>query len=292
MLVPIGPNFVDWSGDEIVTSVDDLEDVIRWQIFVRKNIDGAEPMLGVYFYIENEEKEVWSSVVSSKIKLISSTGEALVHYIVPYLYSNERNNFGADEVIPWKDLLDPANNYVQNGAIKLDMEMNFQRESKSELICKVRKSCDEGCVTKIALKVLNASSLNIAQSEIFTMRSSKWKLSMYKHQRGTLGMHLFLVEMKEEKETMAHEVTMTAKIKSSKPNVEAVVKSKSAIMGHDGTLDLADIISWDELFNLRNGFFKNIECDMFEIAIKIECSKAEHVPFPIKCEPMDEVDGK
>lgn len=245
--------------------------IVPWEIKVGKNTFRAEPTLGVYLNCKQTTTWDWSYVASIGIRLLSyNVDQNNPEYPPdPYVFTQTNYDFGAPDLISWNDLIDAKNNYVQNGAIDLRIQIKFGDESRSFLIWeKYDRNCVDGCLTTIPLKIHEIDTLMAVRSPEFEMQGVQWNLAVYKSVNDKIGIHLD--QKPDETQDVTCETTLIAKIKSTIAKVKAVEKCKSEDVGPDDILDLAEIISWVDLFTPENGFIEN---NTLSIEVKIICMK-------------------
>lgn len=150
---------------------------IPWKVFVCKEIDKKES-LGIYLYCtKDDESSNWSYVANSTFKLFNEDIETIVRFVEPFVFNNAAKSFGVSSLIEWDILFDVDDGFVKNDTINLEIQIEVadpNEVNKTKLICtNIEKSCNDGCLAKMRLKVENIENFN---SPFITIRFAKYPL--------------------------------------------------------------------------------------------------------------------
>lgn len=232
---------------------------IPWAVEVcKKKDDGGNESLAVYLYCGKKGRPSYAYAAHALFTLRPfGEGPSAIDYCDPTIFDNSGIGYGADSLISWRDLFDAEKGYVKNDTIKLDIQIEVadpKNAEKSNLICAiVEKCCEEGCSAKFRLTVTKIDNLVAVRTNVLSLRKIGWFLTVYKNRMGRLGIRL--QNLRSAKNCSCN-ARMSIRLMSSNgaQNIERV---KIANMKRFGDLDVANIVSWDELLNPENGYAAN-----------------------------------
>lgn len=267
---------------------------IPWEVFLCKNEIDEQPWLGFYLHCAKEdETQDWSLWGSASFKLLSfSNFVKPVEYGTPALIFDDSGiAYGKSRFIQWNDLFDKAKNYVQNGAINLEVKVKAENPndpSKSQLkIEPIGKHCDNDDSANFRLTVTNIANLMAVKSPSFKLHGLSWCLQIMKNEESELSVVLLL---QEDSVAVSCQITMSIKLKSSKKDVHAIEKCDTKRYNPTMDLNVVKVVSWDELMKPENGFFNN---DSITVKLKLSTGGPEgDLANSMETDPKTEVNPK
>lgn len=280
---------IDTVANLVISPISKLDEIessefyihnIPWQIRVKKHT--VKNSLAVYFCcseIDDNDEDSLNRTAPARItiKLIPFDGEkkAFEFDVSPRVFSPSDNFwYGEPEFIQWGDLMRDENKYVRNDTIQLEIRITVEDPNslnKSILKCEsIGKSCGRGSSATYRLTVTNVEKLMAVRSQQFIVRGLSWTLSLYKHQKSTLGIRWTY----ESSEDISYKIKMSIKLLSSTNGVDPIEKCVTDQLepGEDGDLEKPDIISWDELLKPENGYVNN---DSITLEVELKVNKLD-----------------
>lgn len=226
---------------------------IPWKIEVKK----SKLWLSVYLHCAKENSTNWSHLASATFKLVPLSGNkgGIEHNTNPYVFDDRDDGFGVSTFITWDQLLKPANHYVKDDILTLDITIvvvdpNYKNPSKV-ILETIEESCVESCFSKYKMTVDNISKLMAAESPKFRVRSSSWRFVVSKGDSG----FCIILHNKSTSLNFSCDVRMSVKHISSKKYLNRTI-SMAKLFKKGATLQIHSI-TFEDLMKPENGYVNN-----------------------------------
>lgn len=245
--------------NEVYSPIQVVQD-IPWKIKVFKSIQGSNQSLGVYLYCAKTDTSlIWSTAASAKFKLLSFESSNFIEGITePYAFNFTESSVGFPSFVGWTELINPTNHFVRDDCIQLDVDIEAadpHEINQSILISGlIGRSCTNDCLVTFEISVLNVSKLMAVRSAQFVLRGLLWDFSVYKDHSRQLGVRL---GSRMTSDHITCNVRMTTKLITMNQHDLPVEKVETKVVRRLQFLQTDQLIAWDELFNVRNGFVEN-----------------------------------
>lgn len=147
---------------------------------------------------------------------------------------------------------------MKNDTIGLDIRIKVADPNaidQSNLICEnIAMSCGDGCLAKFRLTVENIRQLMAARSLEFNLRNIPWYFEVFKSSSKNFGIRL---HFECTLPNVSCCVRMTAKLISLRDAEESIERTEIGFIDSTETLDIDDLISWEQLTGPQNEFIEN-----------------------------------
>lgn len=259
---------------------------IPWRISVRKTVE-TEEWLGIFLHCDAKEKPLtWTVAAGYTIKLFSF-GDKRTTFEKMYTFVFDCNGFGHGypRFIEWKKLFDIKNNYIKDGMITLNVNIEVvdpNDEYASKILPDINKCCDECNHITLQATVTNINNLIAVSTSLFVLQNMHWRLVVTKKE------HLWIYFMLSNKSSNSvYNVKLDFKMKNS---IEGRKDFEQSWNGHVKYLLSNPTIKWCDLMKTEIGYVENNSIT-FEVKIKVDKpreidsnAKKRHAENPLEVE--------
>lgn len=242
---------------------------IPWSVRVDKYGHGATKSLVVSLFRSNRNHQTTSHLTAAafaKIKLVSfiSHVPSIERFVRPYVYDRSNVRGFGIELINWNTLFSPHCQFVQNDAIKLEVEITaeniFDAYRCTPVFRCIDKSCDSCCLGTYEMAVKNISKLMAVRSSEFVMRGNTYNLDVYRH-HAYLGVQL--CPNQRLNHSASHNVVMSIELTSTNGTTTQAQLTAAA--------NAVNLISWNDLFDRAKRFVIN---DTIKLKLKANVNES------------------
>lgn len=99
---------------------------IGWQIIAGFNDGRGGKHLSVYIKVAHESNKEWSCLASFQVDLVSQNGGPPLSRKCTVLFTKSNNTCGWPEFVSWYKVIDPANGWIKDGTIALEVKMDVE----------------------------------------------------------------------------------------------------------------------------------------------------------------------
>lgn len=230
---------------------------ISWKVLIEKTTQHKENYIGISLSCRKFSDSIhWSHAAKATFRLhpFDEDLNELKMQLAPYLFNNWNNVQCSETFIKLSDLFDEKNKYVKDGAIKLEIIIEFpvpNEMNKSQMILKnIDKCCGRSSHTKFQLTVGNIDKLMADRTDSFRFCSFPYSFMVSKYHG-----QLYITLEPGESLLKTCETTMALELISSNGN--SIEKIQTKRVKNRKNLICEKIVSWDELFKIENGFVEN-----------------------------------
>lgn len=223
---------------------------LLWQFKIVKTRSDDTDLLSVYLQCTKERDiaSEWSCAALGYFKLVTlnNSRTEVEEPIGPFVFDQVGSSFGRTTMISWKDVLNSAKNYAiddtVNFELKIDVADPIERNRSRIIFSRYSK-------TKYRFVVSNIDNLMAVRSPPFMFQKMPFNLVVYKSSCAFLGVYLHKRSSSSDKPLR---VRMSAKLiaKEDGPGIEKIHTNTL----NQNTLKIEQLISWDALFDRRNGY--------------------------------------
>lgn len=251
----------NWSSEVLI-------DEIPWSINVCK--DDEEKSLGVYIQCKKADSLDWALPAQFMVYLFSfkENKYTLCEGHGPHVFRSTDNNIGTSALIQWNDLFNDERRYVKDDMIKIMIYIMVENRNISNpaiLTFETVNSC--GSLGIFELTVKNIANLLAVSSPTFNLRDLPWEFRVYRNGYDLLGISL---DTEASFREISFDVTMSVNLVSSKNDVDSIKRQNTNDIQFSKSIDIDDIILWDELMKPENGFVNN---NSITLAVEVKIIK-------------------
>ncbi len=248
-----------------------------WKIRVFKKTLDSKQYLCIHLKCSTKNKPPnWSHAAFASFKLLSfgQNVDAIKEgSTAPTVFNSLMDEIGVD-FLEWNDLFNARNKCVENDTIKFKIKIEADSNDVDKSIMKSERLgeyCECSGLAKFRLTVTNIENLVAVRASQFILRDSPWYFTVLKDSSHKLGIRLTGLTRRSNSADVSCEAKVSVKLISSNIGVKPIDRTFSTVFktkkhGKNFTMNL---ISWEELLKLENGFVQNGSITL-EVEIKAE----------------------